>query len=79
MDAGPPEVAPFHAVAALDVHHNHDDCKTGNFIERWNRVAGDGGLPLCMECAALGYVAPSERTMALELGASGRTCRSSSP
>jgi hypothetical protein len=41
------------------VHHNHDDCKTGNFIERWNRVAGDGDLPLCMECAALSYVAAS--------------------
>jgi hypothetical protein len=47
------KVAPFRAVAAQDVQHNNDACKTGNSIEIWNRAAGDGGLPLCKECAAL--------------------------
>jgi hypothetical protein len=47
------KVAPFHAVAAHDVHHNNDACKTGNFIEQWNRAAGHGGLPPCKECVAL--------------------------
>jgi hypothetical protein len=56
MEAGPRKAAPFHAVAAHDVHHDNDDCKTGNFIEKWNRVRGDGDLPLCTECAALNLV-----------------------
>jgi hypothetical protein len=47
------KVAPFQAVAALDVHHDNDDCRTANFIETWNRVHGDGGLPVCKECASL--------------------------
>jgi hypothetical protein len=46
-------IAPFQAVAALDVHHDNDDCPTANFIERWNRAEGDGGLPVCKDCAAL--------------------------
>jgi hypothetical protein len=45
--------SPFRAVAAEDVHHDNDACKTGNVIELFNRVAGDGGLPLCKECASL--------------------------
>ena len=53
------KVAPFHAVTAEAVHHNNDACKTGKFIERWDRVAGDGGLPLCKECAALSSPARS--------------------
>jgi hypothetical protein len=63
MKASSVQAPPFHAVAALDVHHNNDDCKTGNFIERWNRVAGDAGLPLCKECAALSaHAAPHAET-----------------
>ena len=57
------KVAPFRAVAAQDVHHNNDACKTANLIERWNRVAGDGGLPLCKECAALSYDARSHEDL----------------
>ena len=48
-------IRPFRAVAADDVHHDSDACRTGNFIELYNRVAGDGGLPLCKECAALRF------------------------
>ena len=47
----------FRAVAAHDVHHNSNDCKTDSFIELFSRTAGDGGLPLCTECTALDSVA----------------------
>jgi hypothetical protein len=53
MDMIAVRIVPFHAVGAEDVHHDSDACRTGNFIELYNRVAGDGGLPLCKECAAL--------------------------
>ncbi len=43
----------FRATASEDVHHNNEACKAGNFIELLNRVAGNGGLPLCLECASL--------------------------
>lgn len=46
-------VVPFRAVAAEDVHHDSEACRTSNLIELFNRVAGDGGLPLCKECASL--------------------------
>ena len=45
--------APFRAAAAKDVHHETDACTMGDGIELYNRVAGDGGLPLCKECAGL--------------------------
>jgi hypothetical protein len=61
MEAATVNAPPFHAVAALDVHHDNDDCKTGNFIEHWNRVPGDAGLPLCKECAALSAQNPTEQ------------------
>ena len=44
---------PFHAVGADDVHHDSEACTKGNFIELFNRVPGDGGLPLCKECTSL--------------------------
>jgi hypothetical protein len=47
------KVSSFHSKVTLDVHHNNDACKTGDNIETYNRVAGDGGLPLCKECAGL--------------------------
>jgi hypothetical protein len=53
LEAASVKAPSFHAVGALDVHHDNDGCKTGNFIEQWNRAAGDAGLPLCNECAAL--------------------------
>jgi hypothetical protein len=49
----------FRAVAANDVHHNSHECKTGHFIELLNRTAGNGGLPLCTECAALRFAGPA--------------------
>ena len=52
-------IDPFRAVGPQAVHHNSDECKTGNFIELSNRSAGDGGLPLCMECVALGSAGPA--------------------
>jgi hypothetical protein len=53
------QINTFHAVAADDVHHDSNECKTGNFIELFNRVSGDGGLPLCGECVALGLAGPA--------------------
>ncbi len=43
---------PWHSILAL-VHHNNDDCNTGNNIERENLRVGTGGKPLCQECAGL--------------------------
>jgi hypothetical protein len=47
----------FRAAASEGVHHNSGACKAGNIIAFVNRVAGNGGLPLCMECASLELVA----------------------
>ena len=46
------KVAPFHARLS-NVHHNNDRCTEGNNIERWNRLPGNGGKPLCHNCARL--------------------------
>lgn len=35
------------------VHHNNTNCNAGNNIERENLRQGDGGKPLCRECAEL--------------------------
>jgi len=48
------KVSPFHSKVTLDVHHDNDQCKTGDNIEPYNKVAGTGGLPRCQECARLG-------------------------
>jgi hypothetical protein len=45
-------VSPWHSVKE-DVHHNNTECNTGNNIEVENRREGDGGKPLCKECARL--------------------------
>ena len=38
--------AAYHSSNPADpVHHDHDDCPTGQQIPSWNRVAGTGGLP----------------------------------
>jgi hypothetical protein len=44
---------PFHTVkrGAPQVFHNNVACDEGNRIEPVNWRAGDGGLPLCRECA----------------------------
>lgn len=47
------KVSPFHSKVTLDVHHDNNQCKTGNNIESNNKVAGTGGLPRCKECAGL--------------------------
>jgi hypothetical protein len=35
------------------VHHKNTECNTGNNIERENLRSGNGGKPLCKECADL--------------------------
>jgi hypothetical protein len=47
------KVAPFHSKVTKDVHHDNNQCKTGNNIETYNKVSGTGGLPRCSECARL--------------------------
>ncbi len=44
--------APWHSVKQPH-YHNDTDCNTGNNIETENWRAGDGGKPLCEECAKL--------------------------
>ena len=45
-------VIPWHSINQ-SIHHNNNNCNTGNNIERENRREGDGGKPLCKECAGL--------------------------
>lgn len=47
-----PRKAPWHSIKQT-VHHNNTECNTGNNIERENLRQGDGGKPLCQECADL--------------------------
>ena len=44
---------PFHTVkrGAPEVFHNNDTCDEGKRVEPVNWRAGDGGFPLCQECA----------------------------
>lgn len=44
---------PFHTAkrGAPAVFHNNDDCDEGKRVEPANWRAGDGGFPLCRECA----------------------------
>jgi hypothetical protein len=45
-----PKTNPWHSVKA-HVHHHNTNCNTGNNIEKENVRQGDGGKPLCDECA----------------------------
>jgi hypothetical protein len=48
------KVDPFHSKKpGTDKHHNNDSCTEGNNIESYNKVDGDGGLPLCDHCKRL--------------------------
>lgn len=47
-----PKKAPWHSTKQT-VHHNNTNCNTGNNIEKENLRQGDGGKPLCKECAGL--------------------------
>lgn len=47
-----PKKSPWHSIKQ-HVHHNNTNCNTGNNIERENIRQGDGGKPLCSECAGL--------------------------
>lgn len=48
------KVDPFHSKKpGTDKHHNNDSYTEGNNIESYNRVDGDGGLPLCDHCKRL--------------------------
>ncbi len=33
-----------------DVHHDHNDCPTGQQIPAHNKVNGTGGFPRCQQC-----------------------------
>jgi len=44
--------SPWHSVKA-DVHHNNDECHTGNNIESENVRQGTGGKRLCDTCEGL--------------------------
>jgi hypothetical protein len=46
------KTSPWHSVKQT-IHHNNTNCNTGNNIEKENRREGDGGKPLCRECAGL--------------------------
>lgn len=48
------KVSAFHSkLPGTPVHHNDNQCTTGNNIESYNRVSGTGGLPLCTYCKNL--------------------------
>ena len=47
------KVSPWHSIKA-NVHHDNNNCNTGNNIESENRRSGTGGKPLCSECSRLG-------------------------
>jgi hypothetical protein len=53
-------VAPYHTSSTeyppthRNVHHDHDDCRYGKEILAKDRVAGEGGKPLCSACTSLG-------------------------
>jgi hypothetical protein len=47
-----PKKDPWHSIKQT-VHHNNTNCNTGNNIETENLRRGDGGKPLCKECADL--------------------------
>lgn len=36
-----------------DVHHNHNDCPSGQQIPAYNRRLGTNGWPLCRHCASM--------------------------
>jgi hypothetical protein len=36
-----------------DVHHNQNDCPSGQQIPAYNRRPGTNGWPLCRHCASM--------------------------
>lgn len=46
------KVAPYHSsnLSDPDVHHDYDDCPTGQQIPSSNRRSGTGGYPRCKHC-----------------------------
>lgn len=48
------KVAAYHSSnpSDPDVHHNYDDCPTGQQIPSWNKTPGTGGHPRCKHCIA---------------------------
>ena len=47
-----PQTSPWHSIRQ-SVYHNNTNCNTGNNIETENLRQGNGGKPLCQECAGL--------------------------
>jgi hypothetical protein len=47
-----PKTSSWHSTNS-SVHHNNNECTTGNNIEHENRRPGTGDKPLCQECAKL--------------------------
>lgn len=48
-----PYASPIYSGKTRDVHHNNSACTERNNIERENIRQGNGGLPLCQNCAKL--------------------------
>jgi hypothetical protein len=50
--------SPWHSTEE-NVHHNNTECNAGKNVTPENLRQGDGGKPLCQECASLPQVRPS--------------------
>ena len=54
-----PKVVAFHSVTqankpeAYRIHHDNDRCFSGRDISLYERLDGDGGYRLCVECRRL--------------------------
>jgi len=52
----PMKVQPYHSGNPTDpdVHHDHDNCPSGQQIPLSNKIVGTGGYPRCQHCVGLG-------------------------
>ena len=50
------KVQPYYSInpADPDVHHDHDDCPSGQQIPLQNKRQGTNGYPRCKHCVAMG-------------------------
>lgn len=49
------KVGKYYSIASTDpdVHHNHDDCPSGQNILPKNKRSGTGGFPRCGKCVEM--------------------------
>lgn len=49
------KVAPYYSThpSDPDVHHNHDNCPSGQQIPQQNKRPGTNGYPLCQHCKGM--------------------------